>query len=537
VAVADCWQVARDNRSARAAVEVGAPAVLHVAAGSMRQLSDATTQLDPSGRRVVPTAQIVPPNVGVSLLAMPPTGAAAVADWGWPDDRPSARDLARLDPHLPAPITLTGGSVDVQLSGVTVRGGKLSDLYLDVVDAAGTPVSYDLGPLPRAAGTVQLRRPIPCERGCRWQGLTVVRALTDSSPQLTSLQVDAVRVGASSAVDGAAGAGGIPVDLGPATSWRSSTAALATAEQLAQLDAAVPPVSDLTEPPAYALARVTSVGTGLHLHSYSAGDRIGMVHGDVPLQIPALTSSVQTVPGQPAHTFTAGRLDGVTQAYVSVGGLASVPSLLGASALVDLDVVARLADRPNSSTSYAVWLADGSTANVRRQTDALARMDIRVSSVQTEAGRVEQLDRSGAVWSLRLGLVAAVAGVLVAMAVLVIGVITTLRSRRYDLAALGLAGVPRRVGIDATVGEQVVLSALGSAVGAVCGIVGGRLLFRVAPYLAGGVGYPGSRIFTAWLLATAAWLAVLVVLVAVSVAAAWQVIRRAVPSVVRDGAT
>ncbi len=93
---------------------------------------------------------IVPPNVGVSVLAMPPAGAAAVAQWGWADDRPSAKDLARLDPQLPAPIILTGASVDVRLSDVAVRGGKLvRPVPGHGRTPTGVPGSYDLGPLPR----------------------------------------------------------------------------------------------------------------------------------------------------------------------------------------------------------------------------------------------------------------------------------------------------------------------------------------------------------------------------------------------------
>jgi putative ABC transport system permease protein len=535
VASADCWQVARDNRSARASVEVGAPAVLTARATSVRQLATATQQIDPTGRRMAPVAQIVPPNVGVSMLAVRPAAAAGLAQWGWAGDGPSRQELARLDPPLPAPIELKGGSVDVRLSALDVQGGKPSDLYLDVVDPDGNPSSFDLGPVPVGrTPALALRRAIDCVRGCRWEGLTVVRALTDNPGQQSSLHIDSVTMHAGE--DPAAG-DGTPVELGPASSWRGSSAPVATKDQLSQLHSALALRAPLLDPPSYALADVQSDGAGLTLTTYSGGDRAGMLHGDVPLRIPALTAGVERLPGQTANTFTAGRLDGLTQTYRSVGTVAAVPGLPGSAGVVDIDLLARLSDRPSSSTTYQVWLADGSPANVKRQTTALGQHGIGVTAIHTTAERAAELNDTGSVWSLRLGLVAGVAGVLVAMAVLVIGVITSLRSRRYDVAALGVSGVSQRITAGATVGEQLALSGIGSLVGALCGVIGSRLLFRAAPYLAGGNGYTLSRVFTAWVLASLAWVVVLILLVLVSLACGRQVMRGAVPAVVREGTT
>src|SRR6185312_5018022 len=104
VLAADCWHVAALNRTARAGREVGAPAVLHVSAASAHVVEAATAKLDPSGKRVVAVAKVVPPNVGVSVLAMRPASAATMATWSWSDDRPAARMVARLAPPLPPTI-------------------------------------------------------------------------------------------------------------------------------------------------------------------------------------------------------------------------------------------------------------------------------------------------------------------------------------------------------------------------------------------------------------------------------------------------
>lgn len=535
VAATDVWQVAAANRTARAGVEVGAGAVLQVQAGTAAQVSSAVRQIDPSGHSAVPSALIVPPNVGVSVLAMPPAGAAAVASWGWPSDRPSAAELARLSPALPPTITLTGGSVEVRLGPVLVRGGRAPDLYLDLVGSDGAAGSYDLGALPAKASSVTYRRALPCAQGCRLQGLTLFGTLLDSESRLTS--VDLAGLSMHPGADATQGPG-TAVALGRPADWRGSTAAVATADDLSQLDQAVASTTPFTSPTTYPAADVSAAaGGGLTIRAYSNGDKIGIVHGDVPLRIPALSSDLPDLTGRPSNDFSAGRLDGITQAYTSVGHLAAVPGVPGSAALVSLDLVSRLVDRSSTTTTYAVWLQDGSRASIARQRAALARHGIAVIAVQTTSGREQDLRDSGAVWSLRLGLAAGLAGLLVALAVLSIGVITTLRSRRYDVAALRLSGVPARVTADATVGEQVALSVVGSLVGAACGIGGARLLLRAAPYLAGGDGFAGARAYTAWVVAGLAWVAALVLLAAVSTAGARQVTTGAGPSVVRDGAT
>lgn len=540
VLAADCWHVAAENRTARAEREVGAPAVLHVSAASAHVVEAATAKLDPTGKRVVAVAKVVPPNVGVSVMAMRPASAAAVATWGWPDDQPAARAVAQLEPRLPPTITLTGGYVDVRLSAVTVRGAKPPDLSLDVVGIDGVPVSYDLGALHPSAKPFDLRRAVPCTEGCRVQGVTVQRQFTDTDPQLT--QVD---LGAITSYPGATPVGsGIPLALGTANLWRGSTAAVTKAEETAVVDEALDnPGVDMEKAlqalPSYGVTSVTAApgGSGVRLRSYSIGSKVGLVYGDVPLRLPALTVGVLADPGEDANTFSAGRLDGLTQPFVSVGDIAAVPGLPGRSALVDLDLMARLADTHNSGTSYEVWLADASSANVLRQRAGLAKLGVTTTTVETVAERERELGDSGAVWSLRLALLTGLAALLAAAAVLVIGVSTTVRGRRYDVAALQVSGVPPRLTAGAALGELVALSLLASIVGAACGVVGARLLFRTAPYLAGGAGFDGARVFTAWLLAVLVWLVAVAGLVAVSALCARFVVGGARPGLVRESAS
>jgi len=523
VAAADTWHVAAANRSARAQLETGAPAVLTTGAGSAKALLAATHQLDPTERQMLPVVLVAPTNLGVTVLATHPMPAAAMARWGWPQGRPTTAMLARLDPRLPASITLTGSRVDVRLGSVTIRGGEPSDLYLDVVSSDGVPGSYDLGPLPRRSGPVDLHQSIMCEKGCRWQGFSVVRALTDTAGQYGRIDVDSVAVSGSQ-----------PVTIGGASAWHSSTPAGTSAQVRALTDGLThaPVVASGQLPPDTLLHLDPLAGDGFTIRFFDTGDKVSVQHDDVPPAIPAMTTRPATG-STPTVTFDGGRLDGAEQLFLRVGTVPVMPGVTGNAALADIDIVARLADKPVSATTYQVWLADSSPGNIARERSALGRLGVPVYGVRTIAGRESSLAATGSVLSLQVGLVSGVIGILVAVGVLLITTITTLRSRRYDVAALELSGISRRTTQAALVGEAVTLSVAGTVVGMLCGVAGGRLLLRAAPFLTGGSAFPAHRTFTAWWVAGTVLAATLAVLVAVSWVIGLAVARSATPDVVR----
>jgi hypothetical protein len=460
----------------------------------------------------------------MSLLATHPAQAAALAGWGWPHDRPSPTRLAELTPRLPATITLTGESIDVHLSSVTVRGGDPSDLYVDLV-RDGSPASYDLGTLPRQGGTVDFHQTILCQQGCRWQGFTVVRALTDSAGQYGRIDVDSVTVGADAT----------PVDIGPAPNWHGSTP-VGTAEQVRDLTTGLsaPPVTDPdTLPPNTLLVVQARAGTGFTMRFFDTGAKVSALHGDVPYAIPALTTK-PTTDSTPTRSFDAGRLDGAPQLFTRVGTVAVMPGVPGNAALADIDIVARLGDRPVSSTTYQVWLADPAPRNITRVTAALTRLGVPVYGVRTIDSRETSLARTGPALSLQLGLISGAIGLLVGLGVLLITTVTTLRSRRYDVAALELSGVSRRVTRASLVGEGLALSVVGTVVGTACGVAGGRLLLRAAPFLTGGASFAAHRTFTAWWLVASVLVGTCALLVSVAALIGSAVVRSAPPAVVRQ---
>jgi putative ABC transport system permease protein len=482
----------------------------------------------------VPVVVVTPPNLGVATLATHPAQAAALARWGWPHAAPDSATLARLDPRLPAPLILTGGWVEVHLAGVVLQGGEPSDIDLDVVSADGTPGSYDLGALPLHATSVVLRQSIPCQLGCRWQGLTLVRGLTDSAPQYGSIDVAGLTMDRSKPMS-SNGVVARTVDIGPAAAWHSGTPA-GTAEAVQGLATGLtrkPVVASDRLPPNTLLVVQARGGPGFRLRYFSAGDPVSVLHGDVPVSVPALTT-VASQGRTPLTTFDAARLDGGTHLFTSVGQVSAMPGVPGNAALADIDILARLADRPVNFASYQVWLADPSPANVARRSAALARLGVPVLGVRTIQARESALRDAGAPQSLRLGLISGAVGLLIALGVLLITTVTTLRSRRYDVAALRLSGVPPSLARTSLVGEGIALSVIGTVVGTACGILGGRLLLRAAPFLTGGSAFPAERTFTAWWVVVAVLLGTVALLVVLSWLIAVAVVHRAQPAIVRE---
>src|SRR6266516_4578216 len=84
----------------------------------------------------------------------------------------------------------------------------------------------------------------------------------------------------------------------------------------------------------------------------------------------------------------------------------------------------------------------------------------------------DRYDASIPAWSLQLGVLAAVAGLLLAALALVLLVASTWRRRSRDLACLGLSGVRRRGLGRVAVGEQLPIVLLAVLVGAGCGLLG-----------------------------------------------------------------
>jgi ABC-type antimicrobial peptide transport system permease subunit len=107
-----------------------------------------------------------------------------------------------------------------------------------------------------------------------------------------------------------------------------------------------------------------------------------------------------------------------------------------------------------------------------------------MSDVQRLDAVRSSYDASVPAWSLQLGVLAAVAGLLLAALVLVLIVASTWRRRTRDLACLGMTGVPRRGLRRTAIGEQLPAALLAVLAGAGCGVLGAALALPTVPLFA-----------------------------------------------------
>jgi predicted lysophospholipase L1 biosynthesis ABC-type transport system permease subunit len=180
-----------------------------------------------------------------------------------------------------------------------------------------------------------------------------------------------------------------------------------------------------------------------------------------------------------------------------------------------------------------VWLGpDAPDDAVQRLEDA----GIAVDRVTTLAQRSDQLSREGPALALKLLLVCAIIGALLAAGALAISVAVTGRRRSYELAALGAVGVGRRSLLRACVLEQALLLGTGLVVGVPVGLVVARLALPLLPQTSTATTVPISLdIQGAAVLAFTVLAGLLLLITAVIAGAA--LLRQAVPDRLREAAT
>jgi predicted lysophospholipase L1 biosynthesis ABC-type transport system permease subunit len=180
-----------------------------------------------------------------------------------------------------------------------------------------------------------------------------------------------------------------------------------------------------------------------------------------------------------ALDLTAGDL-----AYRVRDRLPQVPRSGPRGVLVDLSAVAAGPSAAPAQTTYDVWLADDDPARERRLRDGLADHGIAVTGRDTAAAHRAAFADEGPTLALRLAVLAGVVSVILAAAVLVVGVATSGAARARDLAGLRVVGVPARTVRSAAVREHLVVAALGVVVGAALGVVSAQVALPQIPLFA-----------------------------------------------------
>jgi hypothetical protein len=139
--------------------------------------------------------------------------------------------------------------------------------------------------------------------------------------------------------------------------------------------------------------------------------------------------------------------------------------------VVDLDLLQHWGSRTGESARIQVWFDSEDPAALARVRAALERVGVEIAGVRRVSEIRHSYDTSVPAWSLQLGVLVAVAGLLLAALVLVLLVASTWRRRSRDLACLRMSGVPGRALGGVAVGEQLPIVLLAVLAGGGCGLL------------------------------------------------------------------
>jgi hypothetical protein len=146
-------------------------------------------------------------------------------------------------------------------------------------------------------------------------------------------------------------------------------------------------------------------------------------------------------------------------APLSVAGSPAVlPSVLDTGVLVDLAGLRAQLPGFDSEASWSIWLGPKAPA------DAISRLraaGLVLEAGATTSGRLRELGRQGPALALRLLVVCAIVGSILAVGGTAIAIAATGRRRTFELASLRAVGIRRRTLLGACILEQLLL--LGAA--------------------------------------------------------------------------
>jgi hypothetical protein len=424
--------VAARGREIQARVGTGADRVLTVAPLTRGELLAGVRAADPQGRYAMAAVRL-PHGADTApiSLAVDTTRLAAVAYWA--DGTPgAARIAAALRPPAPAPVTIAGQDLTVDLTASGLDPGRPIRLTVTLSSAAGLgDVAVQLATLDNGPHTYSQRVPL-CRKGCRLNAIGFV-----TTPGITQ-------------VTGRVTVRGIGI-INPDT-------AAVTPAQLADV------------------SRWRGVG-GAQLTAAADGLRIGL---DAPLGLPggAFVQPVDTPYPLPvadageSFATTVNGFDGKPVPIQRVVHLPAVPAAGTHATLFDLEYADRLSVDAAPVDGAQVWLAPDAPADV---VDRLAAHGLAITG-DRRAGQVRhQLDEQGPALALWFYLLAALLAVALAAGALILAA-TVDRSRRVeDLTALRTQGLNRRALRQATLWTYPVLVAIAVIAGLVIGWLGWRL--------------------------------------------------------------
>ncbi|MFT4286082.1 FtsX-like permease family protein [Nocardioides sp.] len=445
---ADAFAVGDRNRALAAAQQAGAPLVAEVAGVNLRGVEAAVAAADPSGREMTVVARSRP--VGqdaMQTLAVDPEvfPRLALGDAGDPGL------WQQLVPSDAQPLEITGTDLRVDITNqgfkaIGASSSKLVDMHLGVdVIRNGELLTTRIGDVPGIGGTRHGSGTLSCEAGCFLVGIhfdTLPGAQQAGTIRLSDMTVD-----------------GAPVALGPADQWGA------------------------LKPDEGSVAVASDDGTSLALTVDVSGTKdYSLPQVWLAVDLPALVTG-SLPPGASDEQLPVTGLDGITRIASLAGRLDRVPASPPRTAVVALSTLER-GSRVGATVTLSVWLERDDPALLDRLDRALAEQGVQVQTTTSLTEVRRRYDESTAAWSLDLAAVVGLVALLVALLALLVMAATTWRQRTRDLAALWLAGVPRRQARWITVLASLPAVVVAAIAGTACGALGASLSMPDVPLFA-----------------------------------------------------
>jgi putative ABC transport system permease protein len=511
--------VGAQNRTARAQLETGAPAVLETDATNPAKLAAAVDEL-PADERSLATPVVVirprDPSAVPTLLARP----AELSRIGYfvPDH------LEALTPPVSPSVQLADGVITGSLSWALtafrtgdepvgtapnsptgIPGGDLSvaptplQVGITVTTPDGTSLDRDLGKVEQSAqGTVPIRAQVLCPDGCRLAGLWL-RGTDPWASNITG-RLDLTDL----TLDGA------PLAIGGADNWLPVET----------------PAADGTQ-------EMSGEGNDLVIDFDNTGKRVLSRWGDVPDPMPVVLAGRPPADAT-GDDFTLVGLGGRPVDSRAVQHVDALPAVTDHGALADLDAQLRVGGEVSAGSTLQVWLGTEDPAVIRSVSAALAARGLPVTSTTTVSEAQEQYDRSATGWGLLLGVFTGFMALLVSCLVVGLVAVTSWRGVARDLAGLLVAGTPRAVLRSAVRREQLTTVFAGVLLGTLCGVVGTIVAMPLVPLFDRPAAVPVPDLAPAWLAIGATALGAALVVGGVGLLAARGVVARAVPERLRE---
>jgi predicted lysophospholipase L1 biosynthesis ABC-type transport system permease subunit len=230
----------------------------------------------------------------------------------------------------------------------------------------------------------------------------------------------------------------------------------------------------------------------------------------------------------PSLTDGNGRVIAVAQ----VASASVLPYVGDSGVMVDLTALRRSAQGLDDAARWSVWLGPQAPSDAL---DRLAAAGLQVDAVTTAADREDELGREGPALALRLLLVCALAGAVLAASAVAISVAVTGRRRSYELAALHAVAVRRSSLVWACVLEQGLLLGIGLMVGVPVGLVVARVALPLLPQTSTTTSVPLTLDVQTFAVGVFV-VATTILLLTTAVVAGLALVRQAVPDRLREAA-